>query len=103
MRLGVFCFDLHSDRGRKSEFYTQLREAVNNPRELIAAGVSADDLSEQRDRLNRAVRRLHERRQLWDCRYTRCKAASRASATFPGSKRSRRRQSGPGAGVDSPG
>jgi len=60
--LGVFCFDLHSDRGRKSEVYAQLRESVNNPRERIAAGVSADDLKEQRDLLNRVVRRLHERR-----------------------------------------
>ena len=61
--LGVFCFDLHSDRGKKSEVYAQLRESVNNPRERIAAGVSADDLREQRDRLNRIVRRLHEGRQ----------------------------------------
>ena len=61
--LGVFCFDLHSDRGRKSEVYAQLRESVNNPRARIAAGVSADDLKEQRDRLNRVVRRLHGRRQ----------------------------------------
>ena len=61
--LGVFCFDLHSDRGRKSEVYAQLRESVNNPRARIAAGVSADDLKEQRDLLNRVVRRLHERRQ----------------------------------------
>ena len=61
--LGVFCFDLHSDRGRKSEVYAQLRESVNDPRARIAAGVSADELKEQRDRLNRVVRRLHERRQ----------------------------------------
>ena len=61
--LGVFCFDLHSDRGRKSEVYAQLRESVNNPRARIAAGVSADELKEQRDRLNRVVRRLHQRRQ----------------------------------------
>lgn len=61
--LGVFCFDLHSDRGKKSEVYTQLRESVNNPRARIAPSVSADDLKEQRDHLNRVVRRLHERRQ----------------------------------------
>ena len=61
--LGEFCFDLHSDRGRKSEVYAQLRESLNSPRARIAAGVSADELKEQRDRLNRVVRRLHERRQ----------------------------------------
>ncbi|MDE2893754.1 MAG: DUF3320 domain-containing protein [Chloroflexota bacterium] len=60
--LGVFCLDLHSDRGRKSEVYEQLRAALTDERQRIARPVSLDDLIESRDRLNRTVRQLHERR-----------------------------------------
>ena len=61
--LGVFCLDLHSDRGRKSEVYRQLSSAVNDQRERLAASVSIDELLARRDRLNRIVRVLHERRE----------------------------------------
>ncbi len=61
--LGAFCLDLHSDRGRKREVYEQLRRAVQDPRQAIARPISADDLIEQRDRLNGIVRLLHERRE----------------------------------------
>ena len=61
--LGAFCLDLHSDRARKSEVYRQLSAAVGDERAQLAVSVPIDELVEQRDRLNRAVRLLHERRE----------------------------------------
>ena len=61
--LGIFCLDLHSDRGRKSEVYRQLNSAVKDDRARLAASVSIDELVERRDLLNRIVRLLHEQRE----------------------------------------
>ena len=61
--LGIFCLDLHSDRGRKSEVYRQLNSAVKDDRARLAANVSIDELVARRDLLNRVVRLLHERRE----------------------------------------
>ena len=61
--LGIFCLDLHSDRGRKSEVYRQLNSAVKDDRARLAASVSIDELVARRDLLNRVVRLLHERRE----------------------------------------
>ncbi len=61
--LGIFCLDLHSDRGRKSEVYRQLNRAVKDDRARLAASVSIDELVARRDLLNRVVRLLHERRE----------------------------------------
>ena len=61
--LGIFCLDLHSDRGRKSEVYHQLNSAVSDERARLAAAVSIDELVARRDLLNRVVRLLHERRE----------------------------------------
>ena len=61
--LGVFCLDLHSDRGRKSEVYRQLSNSINDKRTRLSASVSIDELVTRRDRLNRTVRLLHARRQ----------------------------------------
>ena len=61
--LGIFCLDLHSDRGRKSEVYRQLNSAVSDDRARLAAAVSIDELVARRDLLNRVVRLLHERRE----------------------------------------
>ena len=61
--LSTFCLDLHSDRGRKSEVYRQLKSAVNDDRARLTASVSIDDLVGRRDLLNRVVRLLHERRE----------------------------------------
>ena len=61
--LGVFCLDMHSDRGRKSEVYRQLSSSINDKRTRLPASVSIDELVTLRDRLNRTVRLLHERRQ----------------------------------------
>ena len=61
--LGIFCLDLHSDRGRKSEVYRQLSSALNDDRAQLTPTVSIDELVACRDRLNRVVRLLHERRE----------------------------------------
>lgn len=61
--LGAFCLDLHSDRGRKREVYEQLRTALADDRGRVAPSVPLDELIESRDRLNRVVRMLHERRK----------------------------------------
>ena len=57
--LGAFCLDLHSDRGRKSQVYAQLRSSIADAREGVAQAVSVDELIEHRDHLNRVVRALH--------------------------------------------
>ena len=61
--LGIFCLDLHSDRGRKSQVYRQLRNSLAETREIRAPDVSMDDLVMLRNRLNRIVRLLHKRRE----------------------------------------
>ena len=61
--LGIFCLDLHSDRGRKSDVYRQLNSAVKDDRARLAASVSIDELVARRNLLNRVVRLLHERRE----------------------------------------
>ena len=61
--LGAFCLDLHSDRARKSEVYLQLKGALEDDRPRLAASVPIEELVVQRDRLNRVVRLLHERRE----------------------------------------
>ena len=61
--LGIFCLDLHSGRGRKSNVYRQLNSAVKDDRARLAASVSIDELVARRNLLNRVVRLLHERRE----------------------------------------
>ena len=62
--LGVFCLDLHSDRGRKSAVYDQIRRSVEDTREQNGPTVSFDELIERRDQLNRVVRLLHAEQPL---------------------------------------
>ncbi|MCY4371013.1 MAG: DUF4011 domain-containing protein [bacterium] len=61
--LGVFCLDLHSDRGRKSQVYKQLKNSLSDTRETLAPDVSMDDLVLLRKHLNGIVRLLHRRRE----------------------------------------
>ncbi len=61
--LGVFCLDLHSDRGRKAEVYQQLQRSLDDDRELTAGDDLSEQLVENRNRLNRLTRLLHERRR----------------------------------------
>lgn len=60
--LGVFCLDLHSDRGRKAEVYQQLQRSLDDDREVTAGDDLSDQLVAMRKRLNRLTRLLHERR-----------------------------------------
>ena len=61
--LGVFCLDLHSERGKKREVYRQLQEALEDERLQYPISVDMNELLERRSRLNRAVRLLHERHE----------------------------------------
>ena len=61
--LGIFCLDLHSKRGRKSNVYRQLNSAVKDDRARLPASVSIDELVKRRNQLNRVVRLLHKRRE----------------------------------------
>ena len=64
--LGVFCLDLHSG-ARKKEVYEQLRESLDamfSPRtNSNSDGNTHEKLEQYRDRLNKYVRELHEKRK----------------------------------------
>lgn len=62
--LGVFCLDLHSNRGRKSAVYDQIRRSVEDTQEQNGPTISFDELIERRDQLNRIVRLLHAEQPL---------------------------------------
>ena len=61
-QLGVFCLDLHSDRGRKANVYDQLRSAVEDRRRVTLRPFEStvEDLARMRSRLNAVVRELHK-------------------------------------------
>ena len=61
--LGVFCLDLHGERGGKTNFYRQLRQAVDDPREVRRGVFAYEELEQTRDKLNDYVRALHAIRQ----------------------------------------
>ncbi len=61
--LGVFCLDLHSERGRKTNVYEQLRQSIDDPRLVDASRFDYAELEELRHKLNATVRALHERRE----------------------------------------
>jgi very-short-patch-repair endonuclease/DNA polymerase III delta prime subunit len=60
--LGAFCLDLHSERGKKSNVYEQLRAALEDPKAVSRAEFDFDSLLAMRVQLNAYVRALHERR-----------------------------------------
>jgi hypothetical protein len=60
--LGAFCLDLHSDRGRKTSVYAQLRAALDQPPADLQE-FPYERLVARRDHLNSIVRALHEVRQ----------------------------------------
>ncbi len=60
--LGIFCLDLHSDRGRKSQVYKQLKRSLSDSREGGAPDIPLGELVVLRKQLNRIVRLLHKRR-----------------------------------------
>lgn len=59
--LGVFCLDLHSDRGRKTEVYQQLRRSRDEEFDRVTGGDRSADLEGRRKLLNRVTRLLHEK------------------------------------------
>ncbi len=61
--LGVFCLDLHSERGRKSNVYEQLRQSIDDPRLIDASQFDYAELEALRHKLNATVRALHVRRE----------------------------------------
>lgn len=60
--LGVFCLDMHSERGKKANVYRQLRESLDDKRHASASAFDYDALLARRDELNRVARALHARR-----------------------------------------
>lgn len=61
--LGVFCLDLHSERGRKASVYAQLKQSIEDPRQRRSGDYPYEELESRRDELNRFVRALHRVRQ----------------------------------------
>ncbi|MEO6043109.1 MAG: DUF4011 domain-containing protein [Tepidiformaceae bacterium] len=61
--LGVFCLDLHSERGKKANVYRQLRESLEDPRSASRTAFDYDTLLARRKQLNGVVRALHTRRE----------------------------------------
>ncbi len=61
--LGVFCLDLHSERGSKTSVYEQLRQSVNDARQVSPGQFDYEAHAALRDELNRTVRALHDARQ----------------------------------------
>lgn len=64
--LGVFCLDLHSERGKKSNVYEQIRESVGGRRTVRDFDFDYAGLTERRRQLNQLVRDLHLIRQPLD-------------------------------------
>jgi uncharacterized protein YkwD len=62
-QLGVFCLDLHSERGRKASVYQQLKQSVDDPRGIRNLDFDYGALAARRQQLNRVVRALHHVRQ----------------------------------------
>ena len=61
--LGVFCLDMHSERGGKASVYEQLRQIVEDQKLVDSREFDYRALSRLRDSLNQAVRALHRRRE----------------------------------------
>lgn len=61
--LGIFCLDLHSERGRKANVYAQLKESRDDARTGSKKVLDYDLLVEKRRKLNQLTRTLHERRE----------------------------------------
>ena len=61
--LGILCLDLHSEYGRKSAVYDQIRNAVESERAITPIRKDRlHELGDIRDKLNAAVRAVHKPR-----------------------------------------
>ncbi len=63
VELGIFCLDMHSERGRKANVYQQLRESVDDRRSVRIIDRQLASRGKQRQDLNEYVRSLHKVRQ----------------------------------------
>lgn len=61
--LGQFCLDLHGRRAKKEFFYEQLRQSVDDDRQLTDSKFPYQQLDEQRTQLNELARALHRMRE----------------------------------------
>ena len=62
--LGVFCLDLHSSFGRKTEVYKQLNDSLNTDlRTRPMRSGRLEELKSHRSKLNQYVRAIHELRE----------------------------------------
>ncbi len=61
--LGILCFDLHSERGKKARAYEQLRQSVEYNRSPPNEPFDHSKLLNLRRRLNAYVRALHQARE----------------------------------------
>ena len=62
VKLDDLALDLHSDSGKKSNVYEQLRLSMNVDMEVSAPAIDFDDLVERRATLNKYARSLHAKR-----------------------------------------
>ena len=60
--LGVFCLDMHSERGGKASVYKQLQQTVEDKKLVDSREFDYRSLSGLRNSLNEVVRALHKRR-----------------------------------------
>ncbi|MEE9254146.1 MAG: AAA domain-containing protein, partial [Pseudomonadales bacterium] len=61
--LDIFCLDLHSERGKKSSVYQQLRDSLEKPRSVDTRQFPFESLESKREYLNQVVRALHSVRE----------------------------------------
>jgi len=57
--LGIFCLDLHSERGKKTNVYAQLNESLITDKSGKRARLELNEIEGLRDRLNAYTRMLH--------------------------------------------
>lgn len=60
VNLGTFCLDLHSERGKKSSVYEQLRAAMEPSAQTDAPRFPVEQLQARQTQLNAFVRALHQ-------------------------------------------
>jgi hypothetical protein len=61
-KLGVFCLDMHSERGKKANVYRQLKSSLEDSRSVADIEIDYQSLQALRTKLNSYVRALHQRR-----------------------------------------
>jgi len=65
--LGAFCLDLHSERGKKDNVYSQLQKSLDQDRSSRHSQFDYGKLKSLRSELNQMVRVLHQKRNPLGC------------------------------------